>query len=265
MKERRPLCRTALSSGLSALPRAAAGVAAKGPPVGAGIGDGHDRPALPARKSATYLFRRFFFSMLPVEALAPAGAEPTPFVAWIGHHHELPAARAEEAPQDGRAFRPGPVFAGLFPVRFFPAQRRAVPLGASVREEALPAHRADRFPLHGAPAGLYGKSALLRARYGLLHTGRNQSCRCYTPPVRKSDGRSMAALFAQRVLQFTVSTSFVEKSVPKRTVSYISYGCGNYNRKRPPRSTGRRMYGKILPPLSARLYHVPPPPCQLEA
>ena len=55
---------------------------------------------------------------------------------------------------------------------------------------------------------LYGKSALLRARYGLLHTGRNQSCRCYTPPVRKSDGRSSTALFAQRVLQFTVSTSF---------------------------------------------------------
>ena len=91
--------------------------------------------------------------MLPVHALAPAGAEPAPFVAWIGHRHGLSAARAEEAPQDGRAFRPGPVFAGLFPVRFLPAPRRAVPLGASVREEALPAHRAYRFPLHGAPAG----------------------------------------------------------------------------------------------------------------
>ena len=35
---------------------------------------------------------------------------------------------------------------------------------------------------------LYGKSALLRARYGLLHTGRNQSCRCYTPPSGSQTG-----------------------------------------------------------------------------
>ena len=203
MKERRPLCRTALSSGLSALPRAAAGVAAKGPPVGAGIGDGHDRPALPARESAAYLFRRFFFSMLPVEALAPAGAEPAPFVAWIGHRHGLSAARAEEAPQDGRAFRPGPVFAGLFPVRFLPAPRRAVPLGASVGEEALPAHRADRFPLHGAPAGsgarkkdsskkavfsLWQKRASPRAVW--LVTYRKESVLLLLHPPRQEVGRA---------------------------------------------------------------------------
>lgn len=38
---------------------------------------------------------------------------------------------------------------------------------------------------------LYGKSALLRARYGLLHTGRNQSCLCYTPPSGSRTGAAV--------------------------------------------------------------------------
>lgn len=135
------------------LPGDPAEVAAENAPPGMGIGNRHCLPALAAYEDAVHFFRRDVLLMLPVHALAPAGAEPAPFVAWIGHRHGLSATRAEEAPQDGRAFRPGPVFAGLFPVRFLPAPRRAVPLGASVREEALPAYRANRFPLHGAPAG----------------------------------------------------------------------------------------------------------------
>lgn len=204
------------------LPGEAACFAAEDAAAGAGIGDGHGLAALTAYEDAVHFFRRDVLLMLPVHALAPAGAEPAPFVAWIGHRHGLSAARAEEAPQDGRAFRPGPVFAGLFPVRFLPAPRRAVPLGASVREEALPAHRANRFPLHGAPAGsgarkkdsskkavfsLWQKRASPRAVW--LVTYRKESVLpLLHPPVRKSDGRSSTALFAQRVLQFTVSTSF---------------------------------------------------------
>ena len=90
--------------------------------------------------------------MLPVEALAPAGAEFAPLVVWVGHRHGLPAAGAGEAADDFPAGRPGPVFAGLLMVRVLPAPRRAVPLGVPVGEEAFPAHGAHRFPLHGAPA-----------------------------------------------------------------------------------------------------------------
>ena len=90
--------------------------------------------------------------MLPVEALAPAGAEFAPLVVWVGHRHGLPAVSAGEAADDLSSGRSGPVFAGLLMVRVLPAPRRAVPLGVPVGEEALPAHGAHRFPLHGAPA-----------------------------------------------------------------------------------------------------------------
>ena len=93
-------------------------------------------------------------AVLPVEALAAGRAEFLPPVGRVRHGDERAAVEAPEASDDGRALRHGFRLLRMLPVVVLPAGRRAVALGPAPGSKMLPAHGADRFPLHGPPGAL---------------------------------------------------------------------------------------------------------------
>ena len=111
------------------LPGDPAEVAAENAPPGMGIGNRHCLPALAAYEDAVHFFRRDVLLMLPVHALAPAGAEPAPFVAWIGQpglRRSLPRALSSGTAPSSTAGCIGPRgSASRTPGKPLPASRRA--------------------------------------------------------------------------------------------------------------------------------------------